>query len=97
LTIQSQKVDQFIRDLDTALNQVSDLQSLVGMKMVNVDNAESTNAYLDEQVQTTLANYREADVVKAISDMNLVENSFQAAVNTTSRVIQGTSLLDFLR
>ena len=82
---------------DTEIEIFQPFKAHPNMKMVNVDNAESTNAYLDEQVQTTLANYREADVVKAISDMNLVENSFQAAVNTTSRVIQGTSLLDFLR
>ncbi len=94
---QAQKVDALLGELDGALNQVSDLQSLVGMKQVNVDNAEATNSFLEGQVQTTLAGYREADVVKVISDMSLVENAFQAAVNTTSRVLQGTSLLDFLR
>jgi flagellar hook-associated protein 3 FlgL len=96
-TFQAQKVDSLLGELDGALNQVSDLQSLVGMKQVNVDNAESTNSFLDGQVQTTLAGYREADAIKVISDMSLVENAFQAAVNTTSRVLQGTSLLDFLR
>ena len=64
--------------------------------MNKVDSADSANEFLNEQVQTTLANVEDSDFVEAVSELNLVETALQAATSTTSRVLQGISLLDYL-
>lgn len=90
------RVQNLLARLDVALNQVSDSQSLVGLGLNKVDSADSANEFLNEQVQTTLANVQDSDFVEAVSELNLVETALQAATSTTSRVLQGISLLDYL-
>jgi flagellin-like hook-associated protein FlgL len=94
--IANARVQSLLGRIDIALNQISDNQSLVGLGMNKVDSADSANEFLNEQVQTTLANVQDSDFVEAVSELNLVETALQAATSTTSRVLQGISLLDYL-
>ncbi|MEE2644378.1 MAG: flagellar hook-associated protein FlgL [Myxococcota bacterium] len=91
------RVQNLIGRLDQAMAQFSDSQSLIGLGLNKVDSASDANAFLNEQVTTTLASVEDSDFVTAVNELTLVENSLQAAVSTTSRVIQGVSLLDYLR
>lgn len=95
--ISNTRIQNLLTRLDQALNQISDNQSLVGLALNKIDSADSANEFLNEQVQTTLANVQDSDFVEAVSELNLVETSLQAATSTTSRVLQGISLLDYLR
>ena len=94
--IANARVQDLLGRIDVALNQISDNQSLVGLGLNKVDSADSANEFLNEQVQTTLANVQDSDFVEAVSELNLVETALQAATSTTSRVLQGISLLDYL-
>ena len=94
--IANARVQNLLARIDVALNQISDNQSLVGLGLNKVDSADSANEFLNEQVQTTLANVQDSDFVEAVSELNLVETALQAATSTTSRVLQGISLLDYL-
>ena len=95
--IANARVQNLLSRIDGALNQISDSQSLVGLGLNKVDSADSANEFLNEQVQTTLANVQDSDFVEAVSELNLIETSLQAATSTTSRVLQGISLLDYLQ
>ncbi len=91
------RVENLLGRIDNALNQISDSQSLVGLGLNKVDSSDSANEFLNEQVQTTLAQVQDSDFIEAVSELNLVETALQAATSTTSRVLQGISLLDYLR
>lgn len=94
--INDARIQNLLGRIDVALNQISDSQSLVGLGINKVDSADSANEFLNEQVQTTLANVQDSDFIEAVSELNLVETALQAATSTTSRVLQGISLLDYL-
>jgi flagellar hook-associated protein 3 FlgL len=95
--IANTRVQNLLGRIDTALNQVSDNQSLVGLGLNKVDSADAANSFLSEQVVTTLAHVEDADFIEAVSELSLIENALQASTSTTSRVLQGISLLDYLR
>jgi flagellar hook-associated protein 3 FlgL len=89
-------VQDLLGRLDSALNQVSDNRSLVGLGINKVESAQAANEFLNEQVISTLVSVEDFDFVEAVSELSLVETALQASTSTTSRVIQGISLLDFL-
>jgi flagellin-like hook-associated protein FlgL len=95
--INNARLQNLLDRLDKALNQVSDQQSFVGLGLNKVESAESANLFLQEQVATTKSRIEDADFMESVSEMNLVETALQAATSTTSRVLQGISLLDYLR
>jgi flagellin-like hook-associated protein FlgL len=95
--INNARLQNLLGRLDKALNQVSDQQSFVGLGLNKVESAESANLFLQEQVATTKSQIEDADFMESVSEMNLVETALQAATSTTSRVLQGISLLDYLR
>jgi flagellar hook-associated protein 3 FlgL len=95
--ISTERFQRLLGRLDKALNQVSDHQSLVGLGLNKVDSADAANEFLNEQVTTTLAHVEDSDFMEAVSELNLVETALQATTSTTSRVLQGISLLDYLR
>jgi flagellar hook-associated protein 3 FlgL len=90
------RVQNLLGRIDNSLNQISDSQSLVGLGLNKVDSSDAANEFLNEQVQTTLAQVQDSDFIEAVSELNLVETALQAATSTTSRVLQGISLLDYL-
>jgi flagellin-like hook-associated protein FlgL len=94
--IANERVQKLLARMDNALNQVSDNQSLVGLGINKVDSADAANVFLHEQVTGTLAQIEDTDFLEAVSELSLVENALQAATSTTSRVVQGISLLDYL-
>ena len=95
--IANERVQKLLARMDKALNQVSDNQSLVGLGINKVDSGDAANVFLNEQVMSTLSQVEDADFLEAVSELSLVENALQAATSTTSRVVQGISLLDYLR
>ena len=95
--IANARVQNLLGRIDNALNQISDNQSLIGLGLNKVDSSDAANEFLSEQVQTTLAQVQDSDFVEAVSELNMIETSLQAATSTTSRVLQGISLLDYLR
>ena len=95
--ISNERVQNLLGRIDNALNQMSDNHSLIGLGLNKIDSADAANEFLNEQVTITLANVQDSDFVEAVSELNLVETALQASTSTTSRVLQGISLLDYLR
>jgi len=64
---------------------------------VRIEAARAVNANQDTRLQTDLANLRDLDFPKAVSELQLTDNALQATLSSSSRLMSGTSLLDFLR
>ncbi len=83
--------------LEQSIEQVVDRRANMGGLMVRIEAARAVNANQDTRLQTDLANLRDLDFPKAVSELQLTDNALQATLSSSSRLMSGTSLLDFLR
>lgn len=83
--------------LETSLEQVVGARSRVGIAINRVDAARSMNTYLDAKLPIDMAGVRDVDFTEAVSEMTLVDNTLQATLSVSSSLVNGPSLLDFLR
>ena len=79
------------------INQMIDARSNIGGLIIRVDQARTVNGNLGAQLGTDLANQRDTDFTTAVSELQLTENALQATLASSSRLVSGSSLLDFLR
>ncbi len=83
--------------LEGSINQLIDARSNLGGLIDRLEQARQVNGNLGSQLGTDLANTRDTDFTEAISEMQLTENALQATLASSSRLVSGSSLLDFLR
>lgn len=83
--------------LETSIEQVIIARSNVGVQMNRLEAAESVNAYMQERLPAALSVQRDTDFPEAIAELTLVDNALQATLAASSRLMQSTSLLDYLR
>ena len=83
--------------LEQSIEQLIDSRSNIGGLLQRIELGRSVNASRDNRVQTTLAEVRDADFAEAVSELQLTENALQATLASSSRLLSGSSLLDFLR
>ncbi len=79
------------------IEQVVKNQTDVGLRLQRVDAARAIHARLAERIPTDRALIEEADLPAAITEMARLENAFQASLASGARLINGSSLLDYLR
>lgn len=82
--------------LDTQLGNLLSARADIGSKIQRVDVTRSRNELTKINFTQFISNIEDADIPKAIVDMQIAETAYQAALQATSRAFQ-TSLLDFLR
>jgi len=82
--------------LETSIEQVIISRSNVGVQMNRLSAAESINAFLQERLPTSMADQQDTDFPEAIAELTLVDNALQATLAASSRLMQSTSLLDYL-
>jgi flagellar hook-associated protein 3 FlgL len=85
-----------LNNLDAAMKGVSAAQSDVGARYKRVDAAQTKANNLVLTLKGQLGDVENVDLPKAIVDLQLAQNAYQAALGASSKVIT-TSLMDFLR
>lgn len=83
--------------LELSIEQIIDERSNLGGLKTRIDSARTVNADVDLRLEVDLANLRDLDFPGAVSELTLTDNALQATLASSSRLISGTSLLDFLR
>jgi flagellar hook-associated protein 3 FlgL len=85
-----------ISRLEAALNQVLSFRAELGARLNTVQAVQDGLTLLQTQTADLRSQIEDADVLKIYSDFTRLQQAFQAALQSTSRIIQPT-LLDFLR
>ncbi len=83
--------------LETAIEQVVIARSRGGVQQNRLEAALSVNAYMQERLPGAISVQRDTDFAEAVSEMTLVDQALQATLAASSRMMQSTSLLDYLR
>ncbi len=85
-----------LNNLDAAMKVVSAAQSDVGARYKRVDAAQTKASNLVLTLKGQLGDVENVDLPKAIVDLQLAQNAYQAALGASAKVIT-TSLMDFLK
>jgi flagellar hook-associated protein 3 FlgL len=83
-------------NLDTALTQVGNTQAVVGARYDRVQTMKTMSDNTMLNLKSGLSEVEDADLPKTITDLQMQQVSYQAALAATAKVIQ-PSLVDFLR
>lgn len=90
------KLDQAIKDIDSASDTVRTSQSIVGARASRLESVKTLGAAATTRMETQLATVEGIDLAKALTDLSIQQTAYQAALSATAKVIQ-PSILDFLR
>src|SRR3954451_3455697 len=85
-----------LANLDTAMTQVSNTQAMVGARYDRVQTMKTMSDNSMLNLQAGLTQVEAAALPKTITDLQMQQASYQAALAATAKVIQ-PSLVDFLR
>jgi flagellar hook-associated protein 3 FlgL len=85
-----------LSNLDTAATQVSNTHAVVGARYDRVQTMKTMSDNTMLNLQSGLSEVEDADLPKTITDLQMQQVSYQAALAATAKVIQ-PSLVDFLR
>ncbi len=83
-------------EIDTGLKQMLNNLAKVGTFQNRLDRVSDSSQDLILEFQAQLSDKIDADFAETITNFNVQQNSYQAALNASARVIQ-SSLLDFIR
>ena len=82
--------------LEGSLEQVVTVRQRVGLNINRLSAAETITEYMKERLPDALSHIKDTDFTQAVSDLKVVENTLQATLATSSRLMNGSSLLDYL-
>lgn len=89
-------IDAELTNLDARTGVVQQSLAAVGARMNRITTMQERNSASSIDLKQNLSRVEDVDLPKAIMEMRIQETAYQAALMTTSRVIQ-PSLVDFLR
>ena len=89
-------VGQLIENLDQGLQNLLNYRAQVGARVNRLETTDSRLTELNINFTKLLSEVEDADITKLVTDLAAQENSYQAALIATSKIIQPT-LLDFLK
>ena len=84
-------------NLELAIEQIISSRQHVGLQLTKLESAEAVAGYLSERIPEALSIERDTDFAEAVSELTMVEHSLKATLAASSRMLNSTSLLDFLR
>ncbi|UCD94147.1 MAG: flagellar hook-associated protein FlgL [Candidatus Zixiibacteriota bacterium] len=87
---------QIIGNLNDAMQELLNHRASVGAKVIRLETTDSRLTALDFNFTKMLSEVEDADLTKLISDLASQENSYQAALIASAKIMQPT-LLDFLQ
>jgi flagellar hook-associated protein 3 FlgL len=89
-------VSVHLADIDTRVSDLRGVQSAVGARHAQLLRAQDTLMDTKVGLEAQRSGIEDLDLGQAVLDLQLQQNSYQAALAVTAKVIQ-TSLMDFLR
>lgn len=87
---------QALTDLDGASDALRTSQSIVGARAARLESVRTVSQAAQTRAETQLSTVEGIDLAKALTDLSVQQSAYQAALQTTAKVIQ-PSILDFLR
>jgi flagellin-like hook-associated protein FlgL len=84
-------------NLDLATEQVIEARAQTGIAMSRFEAAFNVNEFMQERVPAYLADIQDADMTEAIAELQLTSTALEATLSATGKVLNGPSLLDYLR
>jgi flagellar hook-associated protein 3 FlgL len=85
-----------LANLDSATNNMQSQLSDVGARYNRIDQMKTAANNRITDLKTQLSNLEDIDLPKTITELQLQQTAYQAALAATSKVIQ-PSLVDFLK
>lgn len=82
--------------LDNVLDQVINARAETGSKLNQLESTKNYWADFKLNVEQILSETEDADIIKAITDLQSQETAYQACLSSAAKIIQ-PSLMDFLR
>ncbi len=92
----TEAIQQAIEDLDIDLDKVLNTRTILGSRLNRLDSADIMLDNSENFLRQDLSRVEDADLAALITDFNLAQNAFQAALSASARVLQ-QSLINFLR
>ena len=89
-------IQQGIRDMVSASNQVIDAQSAVAGRLVRMNAAQSMVERNQNTLKNIIGSLQEVDYVKAATELTQQKTAFEAALASTAKV-SNLSLLDYIK
>lgn len=89
-------IKQALGDIDLDLEKVLITRTALGARINRLDATQSRLSESQDFMKQDLSKIEDADLAQMISDLTLAQNAFNAALSSSSKMIQ-QSLLDFLR
>jgi flagellar hook-associated protein 3 FlgL len=89
-------IDGELANLDTSTRTVQQGLAEVGARMKRITTMQDRASASSISLRQSLSQVEDVDLPKAIMEMRIQETAYQAALQTTAKVIQ-PSLVDFLR
>jgi len=89
-------VSERIAQIDTRMGAIREQQAVVGARQAQLQHAEETNMDRSVSLEAQRSGIEDVDLARVILDLQVQQNTYQAALAVTSRVLQPT-LMDFLR
>lgn len=84
-----------LSDLNTALEQISQSRSQMGVVANRIDRANENIQDVKIDLEEVLSRYEDADLIESITEMTQQEQALQAAMDVTGRLSK-LSILDYL-
>jgi flagellar hook-associated protein 3 FlgL len=82
--------------LETSVEQVITTRQRIGLQINRLDGAETVASYLNTRLPETMAELSDVDFTAAVTELKMVENALQATIATSSRLMKGILLLDYI-
>ncbi len=89
-------VGMLLQSFDDAMTHTLEVRAEVGSRATRLETTSSRLVSLNLNFTKLLSEVEDADLTQVLTDLQTAENSYQAAMMATARIIQ-PSLLDFLR
>ena len=89
-------VQDSLEHIDEALEQMLMARSELGTRLGTIDSAIETMGKQGIDIQKNISDAEDADLFEVVSDLGKVQNSLQASLQTSGKLLSQT-LFDFIR
>lgn len=90
-------IETELANLELCTQQVIEARSQIGVRQSQLNAAQSVNIFMAERVPANISDLEDTDMTAAISDLQLMDTALQTTLAATGKVLNGPTLLDFLR
>lgn len=82
--------------IDSSIEQVISGRNEIGIHLERIEGAQRVSDFYQERFAVMLSEQQDVDFAKAVSELQLLENALQVSMATSGKMMQRSSLLDFI-